>query len=143
MRHIVIYSLACFLLLACVKPSPFSVPDFSTLEFTGIAYSGKLPIPLQGVLIQKEGLLKYVIAARQGVVLGYGSINPATGLNKIEFSQSSGTKKLLEITADALIELMRDLDDPERKDTRWKIENKKMIFKSSHLELNAYMDGLE
>lgn len=141
MKHICLSLFMALILAACVKNGPFKVPPFASFEFTGNAYSSDLPMPIQGVLTQRDGSLKFVVAARQGVVLGYGTINPADGSTDIAFSQSSGTRKLLEMAADALIELMKLVNEGKTTSEHWIImdNGKKMTYKGPHLELNGHL----
>lgn len=133
-----------FFITACTKAVPFSVPQFSSFEFTGNVYSSELPMPIQGALTNKDNVLKFVVAARQGVVLGYGFINPETGKADIIFAQSTGLKKLLKIMGDSLINLMIMLDGSKTSSKYWTIESDdKMIYKSPHLELSGQLHGGE
>lgn len=139
MKNICLFLFLVFILAACVKNGPFKVPPFTSFEFTGNVQSSGLPMPVQGVLTQRNGSLKFVVAARQGVVLGYGTINPSKGTTDIAFSQSSGIKKLLEITSDALIELLKLVNEGKSSSKHWIIEDngKRMIYKGPHLELTG------
>lgn len=141
MKNICFSLCLIFILVACVKNGPIKVPPFTSFEFTGNAQSSNLPMPIQGVLTQRNGILKFVVAARQGVVLGYGTINPSDGSADIAFSQSSGIKKLLEITSDALIELMKLVNEGKSSSEHWIIEDngKKMLYKGPHLELTGHL----
>lgn len=136
--------LLIFAITACTKAVPFTVPQFSSFEFTGNAYSSELPMPIQGALTNKDNALKFVVAARQGVMLGYGSINPRTGRADIIFAQSTGLKKLLQAMGDSLIDLMVMLDGDKTSSKYWIMESGgKMVYKSPHLELSGQLHGGE
>lgn len=135
--------IAALLLCACANRGPVKLPEFSEIHFTGEAKSGNLPVPVQGALTRRGDGLKFVVAARQGVVLGYGSINPDTGAIDIKFAQSFTVKRLVNLVGEALIELLPALADHKAATERWTIDSAggAMLFKDSHLSLRARMEG--
>lgn len=101
-----------------------------------------VPMPLQGALTRRQGELKFVLAARQGVVLGYGTIDPGDGDVDILFSQSHGSKKLLESAGDALVGLIPELGKSHIAANGWTSDpnSHKIFYKNRILELSAYLD---
>lgn len=131
-----------FGLVACIG-QPVHVPDFSTLNFTGSALSAQMSMPLQGVLTNRKGKLKFMVAAAQGVVLGYGTIDPKDSSVGIVFSRSGAVSSLLEKTGEALIELFPMIDGNLASSGGWRnVENlKEMVYTSPHLELTAHLEN--
>lgn len=129
-------------LVACIG-QPVHVPDFSTLNFTGSALSAQMSMPLQGVLTNRKGKLKFMVAAAQGVVLGYGTIDPKDCSVGIVFSRSGAVSCLLEKTGEALIELFPMIDGNLASSGGWRnVENlREMVYTSPHLELTAHLEN--
>lgn len=130
-----------FSLSACGVKEPLKVPDFSTVYFTGNAMVSKMPMPIQGAFTKRDSELKFVLTAQQGVLLGYGKINPENGDVDVLFSQS-GTKKLLEKTGESLVDLLPLLIMGKGTINGWTCVEPggKMSFKNPHLELTAYKE---
>lgn len=126
---------------SCVKQGAFEVPQFSSFEFTGNAYISEIPIPMHGVLTRQDNSLRFVVALRQGILLGYGMIDTHTGEDSIVFSQSSRSRKLLKMIAGALAELMNLRDKGGTAAYGWIITDNgdKMLYKDQHLELTGKM----
>lgn len=133
--------LAAFVFLCSCAHEPVDNYDFSSIAFSGTATVTDMPLPLQGVLTNKDGELKFVLTAAQGMVLGYGSIIRETGRIKVVFSQSSGSKHLLKEVGDALEDLIHLLANNLGEWRGWTRQNAsdKLIFKRDNLELNAHL----
>lgn len=128
-------------LAACMRPS-VHIPAFSTLNFTGNARSERMTMPLQGVLTNRDGKLKFVVAAVQGVVLGYGTINPEDSTVKIIFSRSGVVRNLLETIGEALLKLFPMIAGNLQSSGGWRnLENLRvMVYSSPHLELTVRLE---
>lgn len=140
--RLALLTLGILLLCSCAVRGPIQVPEFSEFSFTGNAYSGDMPIPIQGALTKRGNELKFALAARQGIVLGYGTIDASTGKIDLAFSQSSGTKRLLKGVGEALMELLPVVQKHEGSSENWTIgDNGVMRYHSPRLELDGRLKG--
>lgn len=135
------FILASIIFLCSCLHEPVDKFDFSSIDFSGMATVSDMPLPLQGVLTNKEGELKFVLTAAQGMVLGYGSIIRETGKIKVVFSQSSGSKHLLKEVGDALEDLIHLLANNLDQWRGWTRQDTtdKLVFKRDNLELTAHL----
>lgn len=141
MRFCLAFSLLV-LLCACAARRPIDVPEFSEFSFTGNAYSGGMPMPVQGSLTKRGDELKFALAARQGMVLGYGTIDAKSGKAELLFSRSSGARRLLGQVGEALMELMPAIQKHELSTRHWLIGNDGMMrYHSAHLDLAGRLKG--
>ena len=108
MKTFPILLLILVLSTSCVRrdvPPPV-VMDFSSLTFTGIYQLPKTSMPVQGALKHEHGMLKLVLMAQQGILLGYGTLDPVTGKTRILFTRSSSVSTLVRKTGDALADIL-------------------------------------
>lgn len=125
------------LLTACGRPqAPLSWPyDTASLDFSGILHTSRADIPIQGAL-QKQGQeMRYAVIIQNGILLGTGRIDPASG--RVEIVQHApAARPVVTRIGKALVLFLEGREGGHDGDGAWQRTGRHSRFRDKGLEID-------